>query len=424
MRPEKLARVVALSFVLALGCGTRLVPLTPSAAVLLPQAQQQENVRAAIARAIVARQFVAENEAPGRIIARYERRGTVLRVQIDYSDTQYQITYLDSVGLDQHVDPRTGESMISAQYPRYVRTLSRSIDDELGRPAREAAAEEERERQHQLQLAQQETAREQARLDAQAREAQAQRQAELEAERLRTARAEAEAEARRPVIVTAPNQGMVVGDLAFSGRQRARAGFGVVRRFNQTYTGRAGGQYSAAEMRFPGYCRGYFAEEPSHLVRLDRDTHARVAAESGADTVLALVSEDGSVWCDDDSGGGLDPAIEGDFPAGTYYVWVGTYRPGDDAPYQLRLLEGAPTVAAAPAAPPPPPDCRTMVIEAGHHPSNAVHCSADVEPYCAQALLAAGHHPSNLVFCRNVNSQCAVATLRAGNHPSTLVNCQ
>ena len=49
--------VVVLSFVvLAAGCGARLVPLTPSSSVLLPQAQQQDAVRAALARALTAQQ--------------------------------------------------------------------------------------------------------------------------------------------------------------------------------------------------------------------------------------------------------------------------------------------------------------------------------------------------------------------------------
>lgn len=345
--------VALLLVVLAVGCGARLVPLTPSASVLLPQAQQQDAIRAALARALTARQFVAESEEPGRIIARYQRRAQVLRIQIDYSDTQYQITYLDSVGLGHEVD-ETGQTMISAHYPRYVRALSQTIDQELGRPAREAEEAEERERQHQLALAQQETAREQAQIQAEQQERHAARNAELERERLRTARAQAEAEARRPVIVQAPNQGAVVGELAFDRRSQRRAGYGVLRargrRFGGNHDGIAGGPNDAASMRFPDYCRGWFSEEPSHVLVVDRSRPVRIAISSQADTTLAIVTSDGNVWCDDDGAGGLNPRIEGQFPAGSYYVWVGTYRAGQQAPYDLHFTEydAEPAVVEAP----------------------------------------------------------------------------
>src|SRR4029079_12235229 len=95
----------------------------------------------------------------------------ILRVQINYSGTQYEVVYLDSQGFNQQVDAQ-GQTMISAHYPQQVRALTQTIDTEIGRPAREAAAAEEAARQQQLALAQQETARQQAVLDAQAAEAQ------------------------------------------------------------------------------------------------------------------------------------------------------------------------------------------------------------------------------------------------------------
>ncbi len=449
---SRLARVAALSLVLLTGC-SRLVPLAPSSTVLLPQAQQQEAVRSAIARALGARDFVAESEEQGRIIARYQRRGVVLRVQIDYTDTQYQITYLDSVGLGHQVD-QTGPTLISAHYPRDVRSLSQTIDSELGRPAREAAAAEERERQHQLALAQEQTAREQAQLAAEQRERDAERNAQLEAERLRTERARAEAEARRPVIV-APGQGAAVGELAFDSRARVRSGYGVLRvrgrRAGGQQDGFAGGPIDARSMSFPDYCRGWFTEEPSHVLQVDRTRPVRIEVSSAIDTTLAIVTSDGNVWCDDDGAGGLNPRIEGQFPEGRYYVWVGAYNPGQQAPYQLRYLEydDAPVQAepAAPVGPSRTPACTQAMLRRGYSGSDLAYCEGvdarcsvamiqrgysgsdvqycrDVEPTCAEAMIQRGYSGSDVQYCRGVDPGCATAAIQRGYSGADVANCR
>ncbi len=42
--------------------------------------------------------------------------------------------------------------------------------------------------------------------------------------------------------------------------------------------------------------------------------------------------------CDDDTYG-TNPAVEGSFPAGTYRIWVGSYRQGENSNYQLYFTE-------------------------------------------------------------------------------------
>ncbi|AKF09892.1 hypothetical protein [Sandaracinus amylolyticus] len=360
--------VIALSFVLA-ACGARLVPLTPQRAVLFSSSFEQEAVRAAIIRALAASDYVAESEEPGRIVARYERRGVILRVEIHYDATRYEIVYLDSAGLSQQTRP-DGQVMISANYQRRMQQLTSRIDDEVGRPEREAreAAErtereareaQQRQRDHELAVLEAQRQREQDARDAEARERDRTREAELERERLRTRRAEAEAEARRPVIV-GESGGRSVARLRFSRESMVDPGYGTVRitgslgHGGMAYDGVAGGDRSARQMRFPDYCRGFFADAPSHVLQVDATMgYLRVEAASAGDTTLALVSADGSVWCDDDGAGGLNPRIEGELPPGVYYVWVGSYRQSERAPYRLAVYDTGASAGAVVAVAPP-----------------------------------------------------------------------
>jgi hypothetical protein len=423
MRSLSPARSLALLFVFALGCGGRLVPLTPQSAVLLPQAQQTDLVRGAIARALTARRFVAEAEQPGTIVARYERRGQQLRVQIDYTGTQYQITYLDSVGFGHQVD-RAGQTVISSHYPRQVRALSSSIDEEIARPAREAQEAAERERNHQLELARQETERQQAVLDAQQRERDADRNAQLEAERLRTERARAEADANRPVIVQ--QGGQVVGALAFEQNARVRPGYGTLRvrggHINVGEDGYAGGPMHAQALNFPSYCTGYFADSPSHVLRVDRARPIRIEVSANMDTTLAVVTSDGSIWCDDDSAGGLNPRIEGEFPQGTYYVWVGAYNAGESAPYHLSMVEYS-VQTPVPQGPVRTPECTQAMIRAGYSGGDLVYCD-NVDASCAVAMIDARYSGSDVRYCAGVEPQCAVAMVNARYAGSDIAYCQ
>lgn len=115
-----------------------MVPLRDQGSVMIATPQQDSAVRAAIARALTERRFTVEQEQPNKIIARLDSRGTVMRVNIDYSGTQFAIGYIDSQGYNYQVGPQG--PMIGRGYANNVESLRRTIQDELGRPAREAQA--------------------------------------------------------------------------------------------------------------------------------------------------------------------------------------------------------------------------------------------------------------------------------------------
>ena len=418
----------------SVGCGARMTPLRDQGAVLLATPTPEGEVRAAIARALAARGFTAEAEQPNKIVARLDSRGMTLRVSIDYSPTEFAISYIDSQGYNFQVGPQG--PMISTRYAQYTENLRRSIRDELGRPAREAQAAVQAQRDHEMALVDAQRQQQADALNAQAAERDRDRQAALERERLRTERAHAEAEARRPIIV-GHNATAVVG-LRFNAGQ-VQGARGTVR-LNPGFTpdprtlnGRAGGDVSAAQMGMPQGCTGFYSGAPAQSVFLARDfNYLRVETSAPTDTTLAVVAPDGSVWCDDDGAGNTNARIAGQFPAGPYRVFVGNYQQGVVSPYQLVITEyeaqgQAPVAMAAPppvVAPPPPPaqNCTGALLAAGHHASNLVHCNG-VPDRCAVALLQAGHHPSNLVHCRGVEESCAEQLLRSGQHPSNLVHC-
>jgi hypothetical protein len=128
-------------------CGTKMVPVEP-ATVLLHQPQAGDAVRAAIIRGVTRHKLSPDSESPGRIVATYDRRGVMYRLAFEYTDRQYTIRYLETRGLETAM---TGHGLlIDARYLRMVRRLEHAINEELERPAKEAAAARERQRQHQL----------------------------------------------------------------------------------------------------------------------------------------------------------------------------------------------------------------------------------------------------------------------------------
>lgn len=410
----------------AAGCGARMVPLQSQGAVMIPTPQQDAEVRAAIARALSARRFTVEQEQPNKIVARLDNRGTVLRLNIDYSGSQFNIGYLDSQGYNYQVGPQG--PMISRSYATYVANLRSSIQEELGRPAREAQAAIEAQRDHELALAEQQRAAQQDALNAQAAERERERQANLEVERLRTRRAEAQ----RPIIVG--HESVNVQGLAFNVQtvQRARG----VMRLNPGFTpdprvmtGTAGGNISADRLGMPQGCAGFYSGQPSHQIVLAQDfNYLRLETSAPTDTTLAVVAPDGSVWCDDDGAGRQNARIAGAFPAGPYRIYVGNFQQSVISPFQLLVSEidnsnnvpmAQPVMEPAPA---PPPDCRAALLAAGHHSVHMIHCDG-AEPNCAVALLQAGHNPAHLIHCQRVEPTCAVNLLRAGRNPVELINC-
>ncbi len=429
--------VLALALLGAAACGRRgSVPMVTTTPVLLQSANDPAALRAAIVRALEARRFTTEAENPGQIVASYQNRGQFLRLQIDYGPSEYRLTYLDSAGLGYQQDPRTGNPVIGPHYQRHLVSLQRTIGDEIERPEREAREAVEQQRQHELALAEQQRRSEQDARDAEARERQRDRNARLEEQRLRTEQARAEAEARRPVIIN--HQPQVVDAMVVAPRVRVRSRFGQVRvggRIRARWVqGQAEGDIDSGSLGLPASCRGYYAGTPEHLLRVTGDVdYLRLETDAQGDPTLMLVAEDGSVYCDDDGGEGLNSRIEGSFPPGTYRVYVGSYQPRTSATYRMLISaeRAAPQAAQVQVAPPAPSrraaaaptECRSLVIQMGHSPAQTIHCPG-AEPYCADALLRAGHSPAQLIHCRDVQPSCAVTSLRAGHSPAQLIHCR
>ena len=63
------------------------------------------------------------------------------------------------------------------------------------------------------------------------------------------------------------------------------------------------------------------------------------STQSDHDTTLVINGPDGRWYCDDDSGGGLNPSIQLPARSGRYEVWVGTYRSGSLASSPLAISE-------------------------------------------------------------------------------------
>jgi hypothetical protein len=108
---------------------------------------------------------------------------------------------------------------------------------------------------------------------------------------------------------------------------------GFARRIN----GRTAGELAATGIRGQGICRGYVNAEPTVAFTLDHpEPFLRTFVTSAADTTLMVMTPDGSILCSDDAYG-LHPSIDGRAAPGTYYVWVGIYRPGVVRPFRLTV---------------------------------------------------------------------------------------
>lgn len=264
---------------------------------------------------------------------------------------QVVISYLDSDGLE--VD----EAGTSRRYEGWMRSLVDTIQDEIARPERERqeaiARSEEAQRQHERDVRDAQLQREREARDGEERSRERDRQERLERDRLATARAQAGADAARSQARAAEAQARPrvqvgtyasVGSLGFDGA-RARRGRGVLTvgvGFGESVAGRGvgGGPQSGASLGFPDACPGWFDAEPQHTVVLSSDEpYLRIEVPSDGDATLAIVSPDGSVWCDDDSAGNQVPRLEGFFPAGVYQIYIGTFSRGTRSRYELRFSE-------------------------------------------------------------------------------------
>lgn len=87
-----------------------------------------------------------------------------------------------------------------------------------------------------------------------------------------------------------------------------------------------------------GACVGFVDEQPDHELTLRSDFNfLALEVESQQDTVL-LLKGPGGVWCNDDSVN-HNPRIAGEWLAGSYSVWVGSYGQGRYYPYTLYIYQ-------------------------------------------------------------------------------------
>lgn len=100
----------------------------------------------------------------------------------------------------------------------------------------------------------------------------------------------------------------------------------------------SGGSMDASAVAGP-HCHGYITPQPDVVLNLQGTSRwFRVYVTSSSDTTLVIRRPDGVIQCADDTFG-LNPAIEGTFPAGRYAIWVGSYRAGENARATLSFTE-------------------------------------------------------------------------------------
>jgi len=88
-------------------------------------------------------------------------------------------------------------------------------------------------------------------------------------------------------------------------------------------------------------CTGWVADNVDFNVHYNAGNYPlTISSTSDADTTLIIQGPDGTWYCDDDSGPGLNPSITIRSPrSGRYAVWVGSYRQGQYARATLSVSE-------------------------------------------------------------------------------------
>ncbi|HBB33519.1 MAG TPA: hypothetical protein DDZ80_13955 [Cyanobacteria bacterium UBA8803] len=87
-----------------------------------------------------------------------------------------------------------------------------------------------------------------------------------------------------------------------------------------------------------GPCVGFVDEQPDHTIDLTAFfNYLSLQVASPEDTTL-VISGPGGTWCSDDSQG-KNPGIAGQWRAGAYRVWVGSYAKDNYHPYIITITE-------------------------------------------------------------------------------------
>lgn len=78
-------------------------------------------------------------------------------------------------------------------------------------------------------------------------------------------------------------------------------------------------------------CVGWIADEPDYVVNYQAGSVLPLIfyVEAEGDTTLVIADPNDEFFCDDDSGGNLNPRVHLTRPvSGEYAIWVGSYREG------------------------------------------------------------------------------------------------
>lgn len=104
--------------------------LEEPAPISVPVGKTALQVANAIRRAAAALKFTIDEDAQGRMVARYAPRDHVARVTIAYSTSEVRVTYLDSsnLGFEQNKD---GTREIHRNYNKWVNNLAQEINKNL-----------------------------------------------------------------------------------------------------------------------------------------------------------------------------------------------------------------------------------------------------------------------------------------------------
>ncbi len=100
----------------------------------------------------------------------------------------------------------------------------------------------------------------------------------------------------------------------------------------------SGNQVAGRTETVTGPCTGYVDETPDHtLVLTSKFDYLKLQIQSPEDTTI-IVRGPGGSWCNDDFDG-KNAGIVGEWLAGSYQIWVGSYDKGKYLPYTLQITE-------------------------------------------------------------------------------------
>jgi len=97
-------------------------------------------------------------------------------------------------------------------------------------------------------------------------------------------------------------------------------------------------KYSGKAQTETGACIGFIDAAPDHKVTMRTEfKNLQLKVLSSGDTTL-LVRGPGGSWCSDDVVD-RNPSVGGQWLAGTYEIWVGSYEANTSYPYLLQISE-------------------------------------------------------------------------------------